>query len=43
MNIKKKEVKYKRNFNVYMEVYLDFVYESLPITLEDNFVKFDME
>jgi hypothetical protein len=40
---KTNEARYKRNFKVYREVYPNFIYESLPITLEDSFVEFDKE
>jgi hypothetical protein len=40
---KTNESRYKKNFKVYMEVYPNFVYESFPITLKENFVEFDKE
>ncbi len=40
---KTNEARYKRNFRVYREVYPNFVYESLLVTLEDSFLEFDKE
>jgi hypothetical protein len=34
---------HKRNFRVHREVYPNFVYESLLVTLEDSFLEFDKE
>jgi hypothetical protein len=40
---KTNEARCKRNFKVYREVYPNFVYESLLVTLEDSFVEFVKE
>jgi hypothetical protein len=35
------EARYMRMFKAYRDVFLDFVYESHPLTLENNFTNSD--
>jgi hypothetical protein len=37
------EARYMRKFRAYKDVFLDFVYESHPLTLENNFTNSDKE
>jgi hypothetical protein len=37
------ETRYMRKFRAYKDVFLDFVYESHPLTLENNFTNSNKE